>query len=391
MHSLRDVRSVDAMSVCYGGCSPTLQTLQQAVPRPILAQIDVAAMRHNLAAARTRAGDRRIWAIVKANAYGHGIEHAVRGFEAADGLGLIDLPEAARVRAAGWTKPVLLLEGVFEPDDLAVCHELQLSVVLHDENQVVLFEADSRGQLDVYIKVNTGMSRLGIAPARLPAVHARLQGARGARVQGVAMHFANADRASPASGPVSMHEQLQIFDAACAGVALPRCISNSAALFLHEPLPEAWVRPGIALYGASPGDAHTAAQLGLRPAMLLTSRLLAVRELAPGESVGYGSRFTASRPTRIGVVACGYADGYPRSAPDGTPMVVDGQRVPLIGRVSMDMITVDLSAVPQAHVGSAVELWGAQVPIDEVARHCGTVGYELMCALAPRVPVQAIG
>jgi len=364
---------------------------RRTVPRPILAQIDIAAMRHNLAAARARAGNRRIWAIVKANAYGHGIEHAVRGFEAADGLGLIDLSEAARVRAAGWSRPILLLEGVFEPDDLAVCHELALSVVLHDEEQVVLFEADTRGSLDVYIKLDTGMSRLGIAPAGLPAVHARLQNARGARVRGVAMHFANADRANQASGPTSMHEQLQTFDAACADLALPRCASNSAALFLHAPLQEDWVRPGIALYGASPDDVHTAAQLGLRPAMRLTSRLLAVRELAPGACVGYGSRFVASRPTRIGVVACGYADGYPRCAPDGTPLVVDGQRVPLVGRVSMDMITVDLSDVPQAHVGSEVELWGAQLPIDEVARHCDTVGYELMCALAPRVPVQAIG
>lgn len=361
------------------------------MPRPILAQIDIAALRDNLAAARARAGTRRIWAIVKANAYGHGIENAVRGFDAADGFGLIDLPEAARVRAAGWTGPILLLEGVFEPADLPVCRELGLAVVVHDEEQIGLFESDARSPLDVYLKLNTGMSRLGMPPSRLPAALARLQATRGARVCGVVMHFANADRASPASGPISMHEQLASFDAACATLGLPRCISNSAALFLHPALQEDWVRPGIALYGAAPDDAHTAAQLGLRPAMHLRSRLLAVRDVSPGEGVGYGSRFIARQPTRIGVVACGYADGYPRGAPDGTPVLVDGQRVPLTGRVSMDMITVDLSTVAGARVGSEVELWGAHIPIDEVARHCGTVGYELMCALAPRVPVQAIG
>jgi alanine racemase len=348
-------------------------------------------MRHNLQAARRRSAGRRLWAVVKANAYGHGIERAVRGFDAADGLALIDFDEARRARDAGWAGPLLLLEGVFEPGDIALCRGLGLTVVVHDDEQLRMFEAAPAGApVGVYVKVNTGMNRLGFAPGDVSAACARLRSLAGVRIDGVSMHFANSDRADPEEGPVSMHEQLQRFDHACLGVDLPRCISNSAALFLHPPLAEGWARPGIALYGATPDAAHGAAGLGLRAAMTLATELIAVRSIAPGEAVGYGSRFVARRPTRIGVVACGYADGYPRHAPDGTPVAVDGVIVPLVGRVSMDMITVDLTDAPGARVGSAVELWGAQVPIDAVASHAGTVGYELMCALAPRVPVVAV-
>ena len=204
------------------------------------------------------------------------------------------------------------------------------------------------------------------------------------------MHFANSDRLDAQAGPVSMAEQLDRFEAACRDLPEPRCFSNSAALFLHPPLAETWVRPGIALYGATPAAERPAAELGLRPVMTLTSRLLAIRTVQAGDAVGYGSRFVARRPTRIGVVACGYADGYPRHAPDGTPVSVAGRRVPMAGRVSMDMITVDLSDAPEAQVGSPVELWGDGIPIDEVATQAGTVGYELMCALAPRVPVETV-
>jgi alanine racemase len=345
-------------------------------------------MRHNLALARLRAAGRKVWAVVKANAYGHGIERAVRGFAEADGLALIDFDEARRARAAGWSNPIMVLEGAFDAEDLAVCRELELTVVVHCEDQVRMLEtAPTGGAIGVYIKVNTGMNRLGIAPGQLAAVHRRLALAPSARIDGMSMHFANSDRSDPAEGPVSMNEQLQRFEDACRGFAVPRSVSNSAALFLHPALDEAWVRPGIALYGATPDAAHTARDLGLRPAMTLSSQLIAVRTVGAGEAVGYGSRYVAARPTCIGVVACGYADGYPRHAPDGTPVAVDGVVVPMAGRVSMDMITVDLSPAPGARVGSPVELWGAQVPIDEVATRSGTVGYELMCALAPRVPV----
>jgi len=358
------------------------------VPRPIQARISLGAMRHNLEAARQRAAGRRIWAVIKANAYGHGIERAVQGFGAADGLALIDFEEARRVRLAGWSGPLQMLEGFFEARDLMLCRELDLTVVVHQEEQVRLLEAAPAGPpIGVLVKSNTGMNRLGFEPDELASAYARLAALPGVRIDGVAMHFANSDRADPSEGPASMAEQLQRFDAACKGLSVQRSVSNSAALFLHPPLEESWVRPGIALYGATPDAAHSAADLGLRAAMTLATELIAVRTIAPGEAVGYGSRFVARRPTRIGVVACGYADGYPRHAPDGTPVAVDDVIVPLVGRVSMDMITVDLSAAPGARVGSAVELWGARVPIDEVARLSGTVGYELMCALAPRVPV----
>ena len=348
-------------------------------------------MRHNLRRARSHAAGRKIWAVIKANAYGHGIERAVQGFADADGLALIDFEEARRARAARWTRPILMLEGCFEAGDVAICRELDLGVVVHDESQLRMLEQAPAGPpIGVFVKVNTGMNRLGVEPLQLVSVHARLVQCPAARLDGLTMHFANAERADRHAGPAAVNEQLARFEAACRGIDLPHSVSNSGALFLQPPLAEAWVRTGIALYGATPDVAHSAEHLGLRPVMRLTSELLAVRTIAAGEAVGYGSRFVAGGPTRIGVVACGYADGYPRHAPDGTPIAVDGTLVPIAGCVSMDLITVDLTAAPGARVGSPVELWGDQVPIDVVARHCGTVGYELMCAVAPRVRVVAV-
>lgn len=359
-----------------------------SVPRPLRATIDIAALRHNLGRARLRAGTRRIWAVVKANAYGHGVERAVRGFADADGLALLDLAEARRARAAGWTKPILLLEGGFEDGDLREARAQGLALIVHSSEQIeALARLPGGAPLHVHLKLNTGMNRLGFAPPAFDAAYRRLAALPTVRIDSLCMHFANADRDEQVPGPVSMAEQLATFTTACVGKSEPRSICNSAALFLHAPMGDDWVRPGIALYGAMPDDRHRAADLGLIPAMRLESRLIAVQEVAAGAAVGYGARFVAKRALRIGVVACGYADGYPRHAPDGTPVMVDGVRVPLAGRVSMDMLTVDLSQVPQARVGSHVELWGTQVAIDEVALPAGTVGYELMCALAPRVEV----
>ena len=360
------------------------------MPRPIHALIDQPALRANLARARVAAAGRRVWAVVKANAYGHGIERAVRAFAAADGLALLDLNEAVRARAAGWTQPILLLEGCFEPADLVEAQRLRLSCVVHGEEQLRMLElASLPAPVDCLLKLNTGMNRMGFRPEAAARARERLLAAPAARLVSSMTHFANADRAAGTGGPVSFEDQLAEYRRTVAGWPEEQCVANSAALFLHAEAGGAAVRPGIALYGASPDTTVvTRDALGLAAGMHLRSELIGVQELRAGESVGYGSRYTAPHDLRVGVVACGYADGYPRGAADGTPVAVDGVEVPLVGRVSMDMLTVDLTCVPAARVGSGVELWGAQIDIDRVAAGAGTVGYELMCALAPRVPVR---
>ena len=362
------------------------------MPRPVLATIDVDALRHNLTVARRHALGRKLWAVVKANAYGHGLTRALRGFADADGLALLDLDEAARARQGGWRKPILLLEGFFTPADLQAVDELGLATVVHHPEQVAMLRAHAaRAPIDVYLKVNTGMHRLGFAPGETATVVEVLAALPAVRVAALMMHFANADRDDAQAGPVGVAEQLRLFDRACRGWRGARSVANSAALLLHPQVGGDSVRPGIALYGATPMAGRASASFGLRPAMSLTARVLSVQRVAAGESVGYGSRWAGSRPSRIGVLACGYADGYPRVAPDGTPVWLGGQRVPLVGRVSMDMITVDLTDAPQVDVGAEAELWGANIPVDEVAERSGTVGYELLCALAPRVPVVEAG
>ncbi len=362
------------------------------MPRPILATVDLGALRHNLAQARVAARGRFVWAVVKANAYGHGLLRAVRAFGEADGLALLDLNEARRAREAGWRKPILLLEGCFEPDDLAECSDLDLTTVVHCGEQLDMLERHRpQRPLAVHLKINSGMNRLGFKAKAAVQAYERLRGLHSVRELTLMMHFANADRPAGTTGPVPPEEQLDAFNALAAEWPEPRSLANSAALFLRPDVGGDSVRPGIALYGGATDESHPAASLGLRAGMTLSSRIIGVQTLEPGAAVGYGSRFVAPRRTRIGVVACGYADGYPRHAPDGTPVVVAGVRVPLAGRVSMDMITVDLTHVPEAGVGAPVELWGARLPIDEVANAAGTVGYELMCALAPRVPVAEVG
>jgi len=334
--------------------------------------------------ARKRAGSRPVWAVVKANAYRHGIENAVRAFAAADGLALLETDEAQRARDAGWSRPILLLEGVFEARDFAMVDELDLTVVIHCEEQLAMLEHRDQGRpAKVYLKFDTGMNRLGFPAAQAGAVRARVAALPNVQLLALMTHLANADREQlPAPSVPGQRAALRALAPDWRG---GWSISNSAALFLHPDAGPEAVRPGITLYGASPAAGITAASLGLRAAMQLQARVLALRELAPGESVGYGSLWTAPRRSRIGVVTCGYADGYPRTAPEGTPVWVGGRRAPLVGRVSMDMLTVDLTEVPEALVGSPVELWGPNIPVDEVAQCVGTVGYELLSRLPARV------
>jgi len=351
------------------------------MPRPIRATIDLPALRNNLAIARARAPGARVWAVVKANAYGHGLSHAVEALASADGFALLDLDEAVRLRDAGVRKPVLLLEVFFSLDDLATVVEHSLSVVIHCEEQVdMLVSAGFPARVPLYLKLNTGMNRLGFSPEAFAIALERLQGCRMAGEITLMTHFADAD------GERGIGEQLSRFASATNGLALPKSLANSAALLRYPESQCDWVRPGIMLYGCSPFADESAQSLGLRPAMTLASELLVVRELGAGDRVGYGGAFVAPKRMRIGVVACGYADGYPRHAPNGTTVLVAGRRARTAGRVSMDMLTVDLTGIPEAAVGAPVTLWGEGLSADEVAVAAGTISYELLCRLAARVP-----
>lgn len=355
------------------------------MPRPLTATIHIAALQHNLAIAQQCAPRSKVWAIVKANAYGHGLVRGMKGFAAADGLGLIELDAAVRLREMGWQKPILLLEGFFEPADLKTVTDHQLQTAIHCNEQIEMIERSKMtSPVDVHLKMNSGMNRLGFVPDAFPAAYARLRAIPAIRNITLMTHFANADQAANASLPLS--EQVRRFRAAAAGLAGEWSLANSAADLMHPETTADWVRPGIMLYGGTPGE-KVAAAFDLRAAMTLTSEIIGMQDVGAGDVVGYGSQFIADTAMKIGVVACGYADGYPRHAPNGTPVMVDGVRTRVVGRVSMDMITVDLTPVPGAHVGSKVILWGADLPIDEVANAAGTIGYELMCALAPRVLV----
>ncbi|HEX7644972.1 MAG TPA: alanine racemase [Burkholderiaceae bacterium] len=353
--------------------------------RPLTAVIDVAAMQHNLAVAKGHAPQSRVWAVVKANAYGHGLQYAVRGFAAADGLGLIEPDGALRLRELGWRKPLLLLEGFFQQEDIPMLVQHQVETAIHSAEQIAMLEqANLAGPIDVHLKMNTGMNRLGFVPGDFRAAYERVRAIRNVRSIGMMTHFANAEETDHSVLPVA--EQLRRFNEATAGLEGARSLCNSAGDLLRPEAAADWVRPGIMLYGATPGY-RTAEEFGLLPAMTLVGEIIGMQHLVAGDAVGYGSRFVASHPITTGVVCCGYADGYPRHAPTGTPVLVDGVRTRTLGKISMDMLVVDLSAVPGAHVGSKVTLWGEGLPIDEVARSAETIGYELMCAVAPRVRV----
>lgn len=360
------------------------------MPRPILATIHTAALTHNLARARAAAPDARVWAVVKANAYGHGIERVFDALRSADGFALLDLDEAQRLRALDWRGPILLLEGCFDARDLELCSRLGLWHAIHCNEQIDRLAAH-KTQLPhrVFLKMNSGMNRLGFTPERYRAAWTRLNALPQVEEISLMTHFSDAD------GPKGITAQLQAFESVTHDLPGERALSNSAATLRHGPALAGrsdWVRPGIVLYGSAPdAPEHSAVDWGLQPTMTLSSRIIGLQTLAAGDSVGYGSSFVADGPLRIGVVACGYADGYPRHCSTGTPVLVNGVRTRMVARVSMDMITVDLTPVPDAGMGAEVTLWGrasngAVLPIDDVAQAGGTVGYELMCAVAPRVP-----
>ena len=356
------------------------------MPRPIQARIALSALEHNLQVAR-RASGARIMAVIKAAAYGHGLLPAAGALVAADGFALLDIRDAIRLRDAGFRQTILLLEGFFSPDDLPLSVEHDFACVIHNAQQLAMLDScPRRNALQIWLKINTGMNRLGFEPRDVPAAMERLKRHPAVRDITLTTHFSHADEAAGVAA------QLEMFNTLAAPYRAARSLTNSAALLRYPATHADWVRPGIMLYGASPfghGGAGQpdARQLGLKPAMALHSRIISVREIAAGECIGYGGKFCAPAPMRAGVVACGYADGYPRHAPTGTPVLVEGRRTGTLGRVSMDMLSVDLSALPDACVGSSVTLWGEGLPVEEVAQAAGTISYELLCAVSGRVPL----
>ncbi|MEQ5838768.1 alanine racemase [Paraburkholderia acidicola] len=355
------------------------------MPRPLLATIHTAALANNLAVARRYAPKSKIWAVVKANAYGHGLARVFPGLRATDGFGLLDLEEAVKLRELGWAGPILLLEGFFRPTDIDVIDRYSLTTAVHSDEQMRMLEmARLSKPVNIQLKMNSGMNRLGYTPERFRSAWERARACQGIGQITLMTHFSDADAER------GIAHQMAAFERGAEGIAGARSLANSAATLWHPEAHFDWVRPGIILYGGSPTGLHSdIADTGLQPAMTLASELIAVQSIAAGQTVGYGSRFAAQGPMRIGVIACGYADGYPRLAPEGTPVIVDGVRTQVVGRVSMDMITVDLTPCPNAGVGSRVELWGTALSVDDVAQACGTIGYELTCAVAQRVPVRA--
>jgi alanine racemase len=384
------------------------------MPRPLIATIHPHALHHNLVQTRKHAPDAKAWAVIKANAYGHGIERVLPALQGADGVALLDLDEAVRTRQWGWRGPILLLEGVFDPRDLEACSRLGLWHVVHCQEQLdMLAMHKTQTPHRVFLKMNSGMNRLGFAPDAFRAAWMRLNTLPQVDDISLMTHFSDADGLR--QGLDGIAQQLHTFEQATADLPGERSYCNSAATLRHaqrridrgldenDTLASDWVRLGVALYGASPDyPEHTAHDWQLQPAMSLRSQLVAVQTLQAGDTVGYGSSFVAPQAMRIGVVACGYADGYPRHAHQA-PVLVQGIRTQQIGRVSMDLLTIDLRPIdahcqahglPLAGWGSEALLWGqsalhgAALPIDEVAHAASTIGYELMCALAPRVPVQ---
>ncbi|MCP8465171.1 alanine racemase [Pseudomonas sp. ZM23] len=352
--------------------------------RPLVATVDLSAIRHNYAVAKRCAPGRQAFAVVKANAYGHGAREVVSALhDEADGFAVACLEEAAEVRALHADARILLLEGCFEPSEYLIAAQLRLDVAVQGPEQAhALLETQLPSALNVWLKLDSGMHRLGFSASAIRDWHPRLKQAKQVAELNLMSHFACAD----VRGDSLNEDQVECFLGLLDLDFDQRSLANSAAVLTIPAAHMDWVRPGIMLYGATPFADISAVELGLRPALNLEAQLIAVRDVPVGESVGYGARWVAQRPSRIGTVSCGYADGYPRHAPSGTPVLLGGKRVPLAGRVSMDMLAVDLTDLPSASVGESVELWGAHLPVDEVAAHAGTIGYELLTKITARVP-----
>jgi alanine racemase len=350
--------------------------------RPARAQINLANLRHNFSRVTRAAPASQVMAVIKANAYGHGLVPMAQALSEADAFAVVGLEEAIRLREAGIDRRIVLLEGLFGAEDIALVCGYRLDVVVHAPHQVDLLErARLTRSVDCWLKVDSGMHRLGFAPQEVPAIAQRLSALPGAGILRYLTHFSRADE----TGSEATRSQLTSFDGVTHGITAQRSLANSAAILAWPETHSDWVRPGIMLYGSSPFADRTADTLGLRPVMTLRSELIAVHARHSGDAIGYGGDWVCQHDTRIGVVAMGYGDGYPRHAAGGTPVLVNGQRAALAGRVSMDMLCVDLGADSDAHPGDEVILWGDGLPVDEIAQRSGTIAYELLCGVNRRV------
>lgn len=353
----------------------------------IRAVVDAAALRHNLRQVRKAAPDSRVMAVIKANAYGHGLVPAAKALAEADGFAVARLEEGLALRAAGLPNRILLLEGVFSREQLAMAANERFELMVHSFEQLELLESalDGAHPVTAWIKVDSGMNRLGFRLDEFAAAYARLRRIPHVHTEPtLATHLASADdRRDPTT-----RRQLEAFDQATAGLPGARSIANSAGVLAWPAARADWVRPGLMLYGVSPFTSRIGADLGLRAAMTLRTEVIAVKKVNSGESVGYGGAWTAQRDTRMAVIAAGYGDGYPRSTASGAPLLVAGGRAPLIGRVSMDMITADVTDLPRVVVGDPVVLWGGDVPVEEVAAHAGAIPWDLLCGVRQRVQLE---
>jgi alanine racemase len=350
--------------------------------RAARAAISLAALRHNLRRMREAAPQSRVLAVVKANAYGHGLATVARTLTEADGFGVACMDEAVSLRETDVAGTIVSLQGFREPADLSEAAQHRIDLVLHDESQLQMLRSASLARpVSIWLKVDTGMARLGIAPERVSSVYRTLREMPQVRAVPVLMtHLACADD----RGSDFTAHQLASFERAVAGLPGARSIANSAALLAWPNSQYQWVRPGIALYGSSPFSDDDAARFGLKPVMTLTAPLLSVKKLNAGETVGYAGTWVCPEAMMIGITAIGYADGYPRHARSGTPVLVNGRRTQIIGRVCMDMMMIDLRGC-DARPGDEVTLWGEDLPVDEIARYAGTVGYDLLCAVGGKV------
>lgn len=355
--------------------------------RPLKVFVDQASLRHNFAIVKQLAPKSKIMSVVKANGYGHGLINVAQGLSESDGFAVLNLNEAIDLREHGFEQDILLLEGAFESYEISIAAKMRFNLVVHNLHQLQMIEKLKLNHpIDIHFKINTGMNRLGFNPKEAKDILKSMKKTPYFKSITLMTHFATADE------PRGVDWQFDVFNDIANDFDFSRSVANSASIINFKNTHLDWVRPGIMLYGASPIVGRRSSTLNLKPAMYLKSKIIALQNLSKDDSVGYGETFKAKNDMRIAVVACGYADGYPRHAPSGTPVYVEGKKTSTVGRVSMDMLYIDVTDIPHASISSDVELWGENIPVDDVAEKAGTVGYELLCGISAskRVPIEII-